>query len=264
MRKEGRPALVLSIVSLVVSTVTAVFLAAVPLAWRPVVIQPPVASKYVEHLVTSGYRSAYLAAGLSEKDSPAWQFAEAIKTLRAAYEGAVTESNDGTWRGVGDGIEGCLDLSLVYEDCVVFANFEFNENDRVVRFTIDGIPVEQLYRPANWSAPATAEDGVGQFRAYTMAELFNTDYTRKILVYQLDRSPSRADPLPFDLLYARVQYADLSEVTPEDAIYDVTGRITQWSRGVAFFDVPYNSEFIQLCWTHDPPDATVCDWIYNL
>jgi hypothetical protein len=266
--KTAHHALVVSIVSLGLATLTSLGVAFLPFMWSTL-SQTNIANNYAKHLVLPGYRTTYLSAGLAEKDSPAAQFADAVRVVRENLEGpngsSRVRSDPGTVSGAVDGIHACFHLPDVFAKCVILANFEFDTNNRVTRFTIDGIPVEQLFRAPENDTASTRTDDTGAFRAYRTVRIFDTDFKRKVLIYELDRTGGSDDtkPLYYDAKSTRVQDVGETPILADRYTARVPDSLLQFERPYAMFSVPYSTEFILICWNHSPVDTSQCEWIYD-
>jgi hypothetical protein len=265
--RENRRAnvgLTFSIIAIVVSVAS--FLYPVASAQYTHVTQ---AKDYLEGLVQVARPGPYLARGSAAKGSDADLYADTVGrawetwTLNRTDEEPVAVGTvTGDW---GEYVVCFPALDIFPTECSTYSEFEYSDQDKVTRFSIDGMPIDQLYNSADYEKTATysSDDGNEQVRAYYAGKLFDPSGVASTVILRLDRSLSSTSgrsPLSFDSLIAQngaeEQVTVYASYFPETAVY--------YETYFAVVRVPRNARFLHICWSGVPEGEKACDWTYNL
>lgn len=253
----------ISLVALLISIITFVY----PI-WVANAARTDVVERYLTALVGSE-RSAYVARGMAAEGSQADQFAQTTGVLWEAVAdagidagsldtGSVTSARDGSYEVCFPG------LAIFRAECSVYADFEFSERDRLARFTIDGQPVEQLFRSYEYDKTLTSVDGSNQMRAYSAGRFWDSDSKEKVILLWIDRGANVSTAGRDDLTMSSVTAQDgeekevpiISSVFPESVSY--------YDAYYAAVRVPDEARFLYVCWSGVPQGESPCDWVYSI
>jgi hypothetical protein len=227
------------------------------------------AERYLTALIGVGANTSYSARGLAAEGSQADKYA---KTVGVAWEAALDGKADTSvvtggqvlgWQGT---FEVCFaNLDIFNDKCSTYADFEYSETNRVSRFTVDGLPVEQVFGSGNYDRPitTTGDTKPNQMQAYDAGRLYDPDGVTKTLMLRIMRKEtSSASGAPLTFVSAEVQDATEAVVEIEAKYFPPV--FLFWDDYFAVIRVPAEAEFVHVCWAGMPEAETGCDWVYRL
>jgi hypothetical protein len=235
----------------------------------PLVTNDAVAKRYVGALVKTTVSEAEVAVGAAEPGSAADDYATGISWILQAY----ADSNGGTGSvsaGRADGRFGTYDVCFprlsVYaaHRCVMLSDFEFNEHQRITRFTVDDLAVESIVRTEDYDK-ALSDGSNHDWRAYRTFALFDTKRAAKIEVLWIDRGVdggnAATDPMPLraDL------YQDMFEKPVTAAVTLLPDEIPKRGNLYGVIRVPTSTTYMLLCGSGPiADDQAPCHWVDRL
>lgn len=236
--------------------------------WTEQTTRASVVSRYLNALVGSE-RSAYVARGMAAEGSQADQFAQTTGVLWQALidsgldasstpSGTITDNRDGTF-------EVCYPALDVFRDeCGKYGDFEFTERNRLARFTIDGQPVEQLFRSNEYEKTLTSLDGSNQIRAFSAGRFWDSDAQEKVILLWIDRGANVSTNGREDLTLSRIVAQDGEEAEVPIVASVFPESVSYYDAYYAAVRVPDEARFLYLCWDGVPTGESPCDWIYSI
>jgi len=221
--------------------------------------------RYLNALVGATPLAPYTARGVAVENSHADRYAETVGLL---WDGLVDSEFDGSAVANGRVSGGwgtytvCFPQVDVFRaECSTYADFEFSEGNRLARFTIDGLPVEQTYRYAQYDSTVTIEDDNHQIRAYRAGQFVDSDKKSKTIVLWMDRAASSTAP-SIDLLSVQAQDGQENDIDVEAVHFPP--RLPKFGDAYAVVRVPDSARFLYVCWSGHSEDEKPCDWINNI
>lgn len=221
---------------------------------------------YLEALVENRSDEINVAAGYASLDSSAYSYATAIVNVWLAVEDSDRPDVGSALGSVAPAVDGwtvCMpDIELFDDTCRLYANFEYGDNDRITRFTIDGVPVEKLFQLTPNEHRLTTEGDADVFDAFASSQLRDPGGERRTFVFWVRQE---RHPEPF----SAIQFAGLvTQDAEEEALTAVASATPEslpyWDGAYVAFRVPDETRFLQLCWSGDLAGKDPCDWLYNL
>lgn len=236
--------------------------------WIASVNKDSVIESYLRALV-GVEKSAYVARGMAAEGSQADQFAGTIGVLWEAVadsEVDIAGIAEGSVTGIGEGnYSVCFPaLDLFRDVCSVYGNFELTEGNRVARFTIDGQPVEQLFRSKRYDKPLTSVDGSNQMRAFDAGRLWDSDSKEKVILLWVDRGANVSSAGRGNLTLNTVMAQDGEEAEAPIIAASFPASFAFYDAYYAAVRVPDEARFLWVCWTGAPDGESPCDWIYSI
>jgi len=127
---------------------------------------PDVARRYVDALAARQFEAVQTMGELAVPASPAASYAAVqLGLVRAADDSGLPPLDSLQVVPEGDALRVCEAADAI-ESCFSFAGFEL-DGDRLARFTLDGVPVEELVRgaPAPVEVPGARLEVLGSYRS---------------------------------------------------------------------------------------------------
>lgn len=259
---RAKASLWISIAALVVSIISFAF----PL-WTQQNVRAAAIEEYVDGVVGIGSSSAYVAQGKAAEGSQASEYASTIGLLWEAVEGSGDDisgiAEGSATSKVGGDYEVCFpSLTVLPDSCSTFGDFEFGDNDRISRFTINGQPVEHLFQAGRYDNTLTSKDNAVQIRAYSAGKLYDTDREEKTLILWFDRS-NVEEEFTGELTIASTTSQDGNENTLEVLGSYFPDTVSYWDSYYAAVRLPDSARYLWVCLDGNPEER-ICEPIYNI
>jgi hypothetical protein len=226
-----------------------------------------VARRYVGALVATNVQDVDVAVGAAEPASAAADYANGIGAIVQSYNdnSEAVPAKAGTIAAEDGGYRLCFAAFSAFSShrCFTFANFEYNEHQRITRFTVDDLAVESIIATSDYDHSLT-DDANKDWRAYRTFVLTDSERAEKIEVLWLDRDlDGSSDEAPMRLTVGDAQ--DLHENVVQPVVEMLPIDLPKRGVVLGLIRVPVDTSYLVVC--GDGPvvnPVARCHWLYRL